>query len=230
MNLEFRKQTNTAVRKLISLMRRGVSVSRGFAAACISKFPGGFAFVSKFKILNFKFAFTFIETLVAISILLIALVAPMSLAQDGIRGARLAQDQIVAFYLAQEGLEMVRNIRDQNKLDGGDILEDLGGCVVDPNVPSQAGCLMDSGDTNFGVTSCGSDCGPIGFYPYSGSGNTGVYGYGVAGYIDTKFSRDIKVWYRNPPNRNEAVVEVTIDWELLGTPQTYTIRNTLKDW
>ncbi len=219
MNLEFRNRYKTTPKKTVFFAR--------------------VRDLSKFKILNsrsifpqekLRAGFTFIETLVAISILLIALVAPMSLAQDGIRGARLAQDQIVAFYLAQEGLEMVRNIRDQNKLNGNDILTGLSDCVVDPDSPTDTGCRMDSGDSGFGVSSCTGDCGPIGFYPYSGSGNTGVYGYGVAGYQDTKFSRDIRAWYKTPPNRNEAIIEVIIEWELSGTPQSYTVRNTLKDW
>ena len=45
-----------------------------------------------------KQGFTFVETMVAISVLLIAVVAPMSLAQEGVVAAKLAQDQIVAFY------------------------------------------------------------------------------------------------------------------------------------
>ena len=60
--------------------------------------------------------FTLIETMVAISILMVAIVAPMSLAAQSLSAAYYARDQITAFYLAQEGIEVVRSVRDTNIL------------------------------------------------------------------------------------------------------------------
>ncbi len=64
-------------------------------------------------------AFTLIETLVAIAILLIAVVGPISLIGNAIHNLYYAKDEMIAIHLAQEGIEVVRQVRDSNMLDGG---------------------------------------------------------------------------------------------------------------
>ena len=71
--------------------------------------------------------FTLLETLVAISILALALAGILSLASIGIRSSSSAANQIKAFFLASEGIEYVRNKRDTNILIGSGWLEGLGG-------------------------------------------------------------------------------------------------------
>ncbi len=60
--------------------------------------------------------FTLIETLFAILIFSTALVSLMAIAGKGIAAASAAREQTVAHYLAQEGLEVARNMRDENWL------------------------------------------------------------------------------------------------------------------
>jgi len=62
--------------------------------------------------------FTLIEALVSISILALAIIGPLSLASTSMAAAQIARDQLVAFYLSQEGIEIVRNQRDTNRVDG----------------------------------------------------------------------------------------------------------------
>lgn len=62
-------------------------------------------------------SFTIIETLVAIAFLLTAISAPLAIAARGIYASRVARDQVVATYLAQESIEMIRYIRDKNFMD-----------------------------------------------------------------------------------------------------------------
>ena len=59
--------------------------------------------------------FTLIETLFAVLIFSAALVALMSIAGRGIAAANSAREQVVAHYLAQEGVEIVRNMRDRGE-------------------------------------------------------------------------------------------------------------------
>jgi prepilin-type N-terminal cleavage/methylation domain-containing protein len=63
--------------------------------------------------------FTLIETLFAVLIFSSALVALMTIAGRGISAANSARQQTVAHYLAQEGLEVARNVRDTNFVSGG---------------------------------------------------------------------------------------------------------------
>lgn len=57
-----------------------------------------------------------VETLVAISILLIVIIGPMTIAQKGIQNAYFARDQLTAVFLAQEAIEAVRQLRDDRGL------------------------------------------------------------------------------------------------------------------
>jgi type II secretory pathway pseudopilin PulG len=63
--------------------------------------------------------FTLIETLFAVLIFSASLIALMAIAGRGISATLMARDQGTASYLAQEGLEVVRNMRDTNTLGGG---------------------------------------------------------------------------------------------------------------
>ncbi len=66
---------------------------------------------------DFRTGFTLVETLVAISILLIVIIGPMTIAQKGIQNAYFAREQVTAVFLAQEAIEAVRKLRDSDGLD-----------------------------------------------------------------------------------------------------------------
>jgi prepilin-type N-terminal cleavage/methylation domain-containing protein len=63
-----------------------------------------------------KKGFTLVETLVAISILVIALTGPLAIIASSLKSSYFSRDEITAAYLAQEPIEFIRNIRDQNGL------------------------------------------------------------------------------------------------------------------
>lgn len=65
--------------------------------------------------MNLK-AFTLIETLVAVTLLTFAVVGPLTAANRGLVVATTARDQLTASYLAQEGIETARLIRDDDYL------------------------------------------------------------------------------------------------------------------
>jgi Tfp pilus assembly protein PilV len=61
--------------------------------------------------------FTLLETVVAISLLVTASVGPLMLSSSTIRATRDARNELVATLLAEEGVEMIRNIRDNLSAD-----------------------------------------------------------------------------------------------------------------
>ncbi len=63
-----------------------------------------------------KRGFTLVETLVAISILLLVIIGPMTIAAKGMQMGFYANEQMTAVYLAQEAIESIQNLRDDNAL------------------------------------------------------------------------------------------------------------------
>jgi len=61
--------------------------------------------------------FSMIEVVIAVSIITTALIASLALITSSISSIQLNKTKIIATGLAQEGLEIVRNIRDNNWLD-----------------------------------------------------------------------------------------------------------------
>jgi len=145
----------------------------------------------KNSVSNFTKAFTLIEALVAISILMIALASPMTLAQKGISTAELSKDQMTASFLAQDGIEAVKNIRDQIAVSqtSGDWLAGAGignaslkPCICDPTKldPNKQYCSFDTPLPNH-ITFCQIDTTAISWIAGTNGSNSsihlGVYPY-----------------------------------------------------
>ncbi len=60
--------------------------------------------------------YSLVEVLIAISILLVTLIGPLTIAQKGLQNASFAKQQNTAFFLAQEALEAVIKIREDEAL------------------------------------------------------------------------------------------------------------------
>lgn len=174
--------------------------------------------------------FTLVETLVAIAILSLAITGPMVIAEKGISSAEYARDQVTAFYLAQEAVEYVRNIRDTNRIGGyaggwlwefgssGANCLDAGGgqrCLIDPTVNAyfdsvnpQSGPAPGSGIGTAVINACPSGACPV----INFNSATNFYGYGTGGsWMPTEFTRTVDIKEINPGV--EAVVTVTISWQ-----------------
>lgn len=64
-----------------------------------------------------KKGFTLLEVMVAISVMTLAVTGSFILIQQTLVAVSLGQSKLIASYLAQEGFEIVRNIRDSNWLE-----------------------------------------------------------------------------------------------------------------
>jgi len=60
--------------------------------------------------------YSLVEVLIAISILLVTIIGPLTIAQKGLQNASFAKQQNTAFFLAQESLEAVIKIREDAAL------------------------------------------------------------------------------------------------------------------
>lgn len=61
-----------------------------------------------------KRGFTLLETMVALAVLMAAIVGPVSLVTRGILDFSFAKNKTIAANLAQEGIELIRTVRDNN--------------------------------------------------------------------------------------------------------------------
>lgn len=148
--------------------------------------------------------FTIIETLVAISILLVATTGPLTFAQSSLRASFLARDQIGAFYLAQDAIETIKNIRDNAGLHGDPWLDGLGYCS-----PSSGGmCNMETGPSSgINTLTCTNGCTPL----YYASSTREYVLSGGSGRSISKYTRTIYVNEIIPNQEAQIVVEVKWD-------------------
>lgn len=147
---------------------------------------------------------TLIETLVAITILTVAVVAPMSLTMQSLSAAYYARDQIVASNLAQEALESVRAIRDSNILRLS-LNQPEASCTPTDllcGIPIDTDFIIDARTTPPTITVCGGTCELL-----RTDGN--LYGYG-SGWVDTGFRRTARASFTDG-TQNEITVRVTVD-------------------
>lgn len=158
--------------------------------------------------------FTLVETLVAVSILVIGSLGPIVIAAQGIASGGYAKDQITAYYLAQEGIEYIRSIRDGNALQGLPSSSWLNGIDIacDGSAVGEFGCTIDA--RTDAIAACGSGgCAPMRIHP------SGIYGY--AGPTTSIYTRTIKLLQ---PSTNDIVpIQVTMQWTSRGTSRSLTL-------
>jgi prepilin-type N-terminal cleavage/methylation domain-containing protein len=142
--------------------------------------------------------FTLVETLVAITVLVLGVTAPLTLGSQGLTASRVARDQVVATYLIQEAIEYIRNTRDTNTLSGTSWLSGLSECTTGEcqiDVPADA------------VESCSGACPALDY-----NDGTGLYGYNSgSGWEPTKFLRTITIEEMVPGV--EARITVSVAWQ-----------------
>jgi len=170
--------------------------------------------------------FTLIEALVAISILTLSIAGPMVTASDGLKNSTYARDQIVAFYIAQEGIEIIRSIRDGNALNNTSWLTGIAAACTSG---AGAGCGIDIRNLNFidcagnGGTACNIYYDPKGLIA-GGGGVRGIYSHVSGGTQQTIYKRSIKIV---AINAQESTIDATVTWISHGITKTITVQSRL---
>lgn len=177
------------------------------------------------KKLRLQKGFTLVETLVAIFILSLAIAGAMTAVQLGLQSSYYARDQIVAFYLGEEAIENVRNIRDQNWNTGQDSwLHGIDDCIGDGVL-----CRVDAKVQPAVLEKCGGSTGKACLLNFDKS--SGIYSYAQIGgnVIPSKYTRTIHVDQGTEPN--QILITVIVNWNTgTFTNRSLTFREELYNW
>jgi prepilin-type N-terminal cleavage/methylation domain-containing protein len=166
--------------------------------------------------------FTLIETLFAILIFSTALVSLIAIAGRGISAADSAREQTVAHYLAQEGIEAARNMRDTNWLAHAPWDANFNTCTQ--NAP----CKVDyqGGNSTPLLATCGNPSCPL----VQESNGDFVDGPSTS----SPYTRTI---YVTPQDIDQATtlpreyeVVSTVSWKSKTIQRTVTLQTLLKEW
>ena len=166
--------------------------------------------------------FTIVESLVAITILVVVITGVTSAIQIGISSYIFSKDQIIAFYLAQEGFEQIRNIRDENGLNNQNWLSGISADSDDPCYFGNA-CIVDPIASSVPIR---CDAG-IGNCPMLRQDiSTGFFGYDLL-WPATIFRREIVL---TQINADEISILVTVDWSKGLVSRQFLAKENLLNW
>ncbi len=181
--------------------------------------------------------FTLVESLVAISIFSVSILGLMSVLSDGISNTVYAKDKMIATYLAQEGVEYIRNMRDTyvlfDPVDAGAGWTSFNTKLTTASCNGVNGCYLDNRNVNYSaqdrpmtnllLTACSASNCPDGSLLYDSS--SGKYGY-VSG-SSSHFTRQIKTVV---VSANETKVFSTIYWNKGSVVNSITFSDNLFNW
>jgi prepilin-type N-terminal cleavage/methylation domain-containing protein len=169
--------------------------------------------------------FTLVETLVAISIFTTAVVTFMSILGTGISNTNYAKTKMIASYLAQEGVEYIRNMRDDHLFYKG-ITSD----TWDKFKADLAACSLNS-ECGFNTAVSPIDPGFIFKCSVNPNGckiylNNGNYNTNSAG-DDSGFTRTIRM---DTMNQDEVKIYSAVSWIQGSGSYNITFSEDLFNW
>lgn len=152
---------------------------------------------------NNRSGFSLVETLVAITILLIVITGPLTLVSSSARSTNFANDQVMAYFLAQEGLELAQAARDDFLIPTFDTgysgspdeawNEFIGGTRYS-DCFTTSGCGFDQETNATGVIndySCAGSSNPCQLYLNTTAGQRSKYTHVSSGNTMTRYTRVI---------------------------------------
>ena len=199
---------------------------------------------------NLKKGFTLLESLVSISLLLIAVGGPLFVASRGISNGTSVRNNAIASYLAQEGIEVMRKVRDDGALASPSVWIADDPIVATGVANTRADCVrlqgqlgqpctvdaivdVHDGNAPAAFKTCAGVCPPmITETGQSGIAAIGLYrqkGTGSVTGDDTIFTRTVRliraVASNNAENR-EIVASTTVSWSEGNVTKSYTLQDT----
>lgn len=160
------------------------------------------------------------ETIVSVSVLAAIAVGSLTLISKSMQSVSVSQNRLIASYLAQEGIELVRNVRDSNWDDSNypasvnwdDGLPDCADCEMDYTMNVLADATIENGDPYLKL-----DSDNFYFYPLSSCGSC----------VDTIFKRHITV---DSISAEQKKVTSEVVWEYQGRDYNLVLETFLYNW
>ena len=160
---------------------------------------------------------TLVEAMVAVLILSLGLIPAFTVILLASNFSSTIKNNLIAANLAQEGVEVVRALRDENWLSGGC----FGGAC---GSTSPVGVWIVQWDSSWAVS--GNNPQPVGSNPILNLDTNGLYTYGPG--VPTIFSR--KVTITEPVPGVELMVIIEVSWPERNKTQTITAESHLYNW
>lgn len=172
-----------------------------------------------------KSGFTLVETLVAISIFSLSVLSVMAFMSQSPVDTRYAENKMRSAYLAQEGIEYLRNMRDNyilftssNSLVWSNFVSKVSSCAAG----SECGVNVSLAPTDpNSIFLCSSDPNQCKLYVDGGNYNNGGSG------VDSGLVRKISV---QSINQNEMKVFSTVSFNISGRSYSVTFSEVLFNW
>lgn len=173
--------------------------------------------------------FTLVETLVAIAILMISIAGPLTIANKALTAAINARNTMIATNLAEDGMEYVKNIKDNNVTTQTDWLYALtdGSTCFDEGAP----CTIPTAESGGPFTQAIAVCNPSSTCRLYEGGRG--YHYYTGSDPQTPFSRYFFMTHvplaagGNDPD--QVLVTVVVDWNQGSVPNEVRLQEVMTD-
>lgn len=186
-----------------------------------------------------SFGFTLVETMIAVTVLTLSISGPLYAASRALIAAQVARDQLVASYLAQEGIEYMRAMRDNEYLaayqaGGANVSANAWNSFVSGASPgSMTGCItttctldparsMGTGNGLSLAPCSGPSCAPL----YLVNGIYTVQS-GIPEGVKTPFTRTVAAV---TISTNDERIISTVSWSFHNIPYAVTVTDHLTPW
>jgi prepilin-type N-terminal cleavage/methylation domain-containing protein len=168
--------------------------------------------------------FSLVEVLVAVTILLLVMAGPMRVLTSSTNSTTYSSEQVVAYFLAQEGLELVQLGRDNLVLrDFKDIINSQTleqppwaqfQSVFSNCISGTCGLTATNADPTYAVTNCATLTNCRLYLNTSTPTNRARYTHTAAGNTETPYTRTIKIGMITAANGRiqGAVATSTVTW------------------
>lgn len=162
---------------------------------------------------NFGAGFTLIELLVSFAILITGISSSINLISQSLKSSSYLRNQTTALYLAVEGIELIKNKRDENFLKGDNWLEGISG-------KCNPACFID------GVSGVIKKCSGLNCPNLKYDSANNVYNYNFAGGVETIFNRAIEI----SVSGGEREIISRVRWNDRFGTHNYVLRTSIFDW